>query len=381
MSSSTQAPRKASLAVRLTAYAFFALLLVAVAVLAMELYLRRNPAYGRAGFRFDTELIYRLNPGLKAQKPYAAGHSDQPPFLLTFNRQGFRGDDFRADKPEGVVRILALGDSYTAGLDYPDSVTFLGQWERKLNAQAPKGVRYEVLNASCPAWGTDQQYIYWKQEGQALNPDAVVIFYSPNDMREMWNHALVRVNEGSGVIDIKKAQLPTRERLGWGLACRSSLFQYAQQKWMKTNYGDFLKVFLFYPVHYGKEDSTDWDRPLFMRGEPFPEMGQSYVLLERLLLDMEADCKQRNIPLHVVKLPIELEIDATYADTTQYDRARVEQQLGVIAQRNGFNYHNFNERLREHPQPADIFMDWEYHYDQDGHNWVGEALFNAVKLK
>lgn len=378
MNSESQEERQVSRAVKYTAYALFVGLLILVLVLGLELYFRSNPSYGRAGFTFDRQLIYRLTPGLEAQKPYAWGKVGKPPFLLSFNNHGFRGPDIKKNPPVGVKRILVLGDSYTAGLDYPDDEIFTAQWEAMLNASGKE--KYQVINASCPAWGTDQQYAYWATQGRKLQPDAVVVMFSPNDLRETWNHRLVRSNSETGETERYKAALNWKEQLGWKLAARSSLFQYYQFEVLEKNYGDFLRVFQFYPVHYGQEDSTDWDRPLFLR-QPFAEVDSSYQLIESLLSQIKSDCQEYGGSLHLVKLPIELEIDSTYADSSLYDRSIIEHRLEQVADQIQIPYYNFNEQLREHARPEDIFMDWEFHYDKDGHDWVAEQLFEYLKLR
>ncbi|MEL7247320.1 MAG: SGNH/GDSL hydrolase family protein [Bacteroidota bacterium] len=371
----TKTPPKS---VRYTAYALFLLLILTVVTLAGELYFRNKLEYGRVGYIFSKDLIYHLNPGIVAQKPYAWGKVGKPPFTLTFNKQGFRGKDFTDDPPENTTRILVFGDSYTAGLDYPEDVSFVGQWENLLNNGDEK---FEVLNISCPAWGTDQQYLFWEKYGRHLNPDHVVVMMSPNDIRETWNHQIVRYNASADKIEVNNpaSKIGLKERLSWGLASKSSLYQMLQKNVFKTDYGNFSRVFWFFPVNYGIEDSTDWDRPLFLR-EPFEAVNDSYALMERLYRSVDSDCQDIGAKLHLVKIPIRLEIDETYQDSSLFNKQIVEQKITAIATRNNINFINLNEALRNHPNPNDIFMDWEHHYDEDGHNWMAKELKRLLPL-
>jgi len=342
--------------------------------LGLELYFRSQPDYGRTGYTFDQHLIYRLNPGLSAQKAHAWGKTGLPPFALTFNNKGFRGADFTNQKKEETIRVLVIGDSYTAGLDYPDDHIFTSQWENYLNQSG----QYEVLNASCPAWGTDQYYVYWKTEGKALKPDHVILMYSPNDLREMWNHGIVRLDPQQNKIVSKKASLPRGQYWGWALATRSSLYQFLQKKVFHTDHGNFLKIFHHYPVNYGIMDSTDWDMPLFLK-EPFAEVEQSYDLLERLLVDIQEDCLAIGATLHVVKIPIRLEMDNTYQDSI-FSKTIVEERIQQIANRNQILYYNLNDHIRQDSIGQGIFMSWEYHYNQAGHDWIAQALSEKISL-
>ena len=365
-------PKAPKRSVRYTAYALFLLLILAMVALAGELFFRNQTEYGRVGYVFSKDLIYHLNPGLTAQKPYAWGKVGKPPFTLAFNKQGFRGDNFTNQAPENTTRILVLGDSYTAALDYPEDISFVGQWESELN----KGDKqFEILNISCPAWGTDQQYLFWKKYGRELNPDHVVIMMSPNDVRETWNHQVVHYDASSAEIQISNPadKIGFKERFNWGLASKSSLYQMLQKRVFKTEHGNFSRVFWFFPVNYGVEDSTDWDRPLFLRKPP-AAVDSSYALIEALYNDIDNDCNEIGAKLHVVKIPIRLEIDATYQDTTLYDQQLIEQNIEAIANQNHIDFINLNEALRGHPNPNNIFMDWEHHYDEEGHNWMATEL-------
>ena len=61
------------------------------------------------------------------------------------NRYGLRGPNIEPKKPEGVFRILALGDSFTFGEGVSDNETFVVQLEKILNAEknTTAGYRYQ----------------------------------------------------------------------------------------------------------------------------------------------------------------------------------------------------------------------------------------------
>lgn len=358
--------------VKITAYVLFSLLILLLTVLVAEFYFRTQPEYGKVGFVFDKKLIYHLTPNLTATKPYASNQVGKPPFTLRFNELGFRGPDI-GTKDEQVQRILMLGDSYQAGLDYPDGEIFVDRWEQILNTSG----NYEVINASCPAWGTDQHYILWNEKGKDLNPDHVVFCFSPNDIREMYNHGIVKLN-AQDQIETVVAELPKDERRGWYWASKSSFFNYLQKNTLKTNYGDFPKVFHYYPVNYGKMDSTDWDMPLFLK-DPIAEVHNSYALFSRLIAEIQSDCKKMGASLHLVKLPIKIEFDSTYQDSI-FSKEIVTENISRIADSLDIPFINLNEELSKVENPLDIFMDWEYHYDQEGHQWVAQQLGRHIKL-
>jgi hypothetical protein len=99
---------------------------------------------------------------------------------VRINSQGIRAehDYVHAGDPE-VVRVSAFGDSFTFGNEVDNEDT----WERQLEDQNP---RLEVLNFGVGAYGLDQAYLRYLQDGVPFNSDIVVIgFMSENIFRNL----------------------------------------------------------------------------------------------------------------------------------------------------------------------------------------------------
>lgn len=363
--------KKYSKRVKVVAVLLISSLFILVAFLIGEISCRYDDRYGRAGFQFDKNLIWRLNKNFMGQKAYAQGKvPGKEPFVLDMNNRGFRGKNFRHQKEDGTKRILVLGDSYTAGLDYPDEEIFTGVFERMLNEGGD--IKYEVMNVSCPAWGTDQQYQYWFTEGIKYRPDYVIIMTAPNDLRELYNKKLVTL-QPDGEVEVHRATLPWKEKWGWYLATKSSFYQYLQKKVLKTNYGDFFKVFHYYPVNYGKKDSTDWDAPNYLK-EPFDEIEQTYVLFEKLLENLTESCDKMGAKVMLAKIPAKVEFDGSY-QSEEFDIQIINRRLKEVTNRQNIPFLDLNESLNGSEDPLRIFMSWEYHFNKVGHDFTAEQLY------
>jgi len=89
------------------------------------------------------------------------------------NSSGFRGRrEYDLNKPESVVRILCLGDSFVFGFGVEDHETFCS----RLEAQ---GENIEVLNLGVPGYGVDQLLLYYRTVAKAYQPDYVLIGIFP----------------------------------------------------------------------------------------------------------------------------------------------------------------------------------------------------------
>ena len=103
---------------------------------------------------FDEELGWRLKPGnytIKAPQAFAK-------HTVFINHLGIRDPELAPSPPPGTQRIIVLGDSFTFGQAVSDEALFSTRLERSLNNRHP-GVRYEVINAGVPGYGTAQELI------------------------------------------------------------------------------------------------------------------------------------------------------------------------------------------------------------------------------
>ena len=100
---------------------------------------------------------------------------------VTINGEGFRGEDFTIEKPPGTIRILTLGASSTFGYHDRDDETYPFLLERDLQATAPPGVAYEVINFAIPHATTENVLAMLVNEGLRLSPDVVTFYEGAND--------------------------------------------------------------------------------------------------------------------------------------------------------------------------------------------------------
>jgi lysophospholipase L1-like esterase len=153
-----------------------ALLSVLLALAVCELLLRafgadvlpRPDLYVR-----DPELGKRMRPGWR-------GDEFEAPVAI--NSKGLRNPETPYEKPEGVYRVLALGDSWTFGYRMEEPDAYPRQLERELRARAAaRGDlrRFEVINAGVIGYSTDQEAAFLRIEGWKYQPDLVLVNYYP----------------------------------------------------------------------------------------------------------------------------------------------------------------------------------------------------------
>ncbi|MCB8927439.1 MAG: hypothetical protein H6652_17645 [Ardenticatenaceae bacterium] len=111
---------------------------------------------------------------------------------VTINSQGLRDREIPYENESDATRILMLGDSTTAAMQVTLEDTFVKQLESELNASDGD---WEVINAGVNAYGTDNELLFYRLEGEKYDPDVVFLnMYLANDVYN--NHPTLELRYG-----------------------------------------------------------------------------------------------------------------------------------------------------------------------------------------
>jgi len=115
------------------------------------------------------------------------------PQTIRFNSRGFHDTEHLLEKPENLFRILWVGDSFSMAAQVEEPLSAHQQLENLLNERLGSPDRkFEVVSNAVGAWGTAQQLVYYRENGQLYQPDLVLLlFFVGNDVEEnLPGHAL-----------------------------------------------------------------------------------------------------------------------------------------------------------------------------------------------
>ena len=145
---------------------------------------------------FSSESYRRTSPGLHqtAKAPWfdpdgdlgwtvarSAAFSAVERVAYQINRQGFRNTrDFMSQQDGGSRRAVVLGDSFTFGVQLPETHTF----PRMLNEFL--GARWDVVNMGVPGYGIDQMVLAYDKYRDVLRPDVVVLVFIADDIERVF---------------------------------------------------------------------------------------------------------------------------------------------------------------------------------------------------
>jgi lysophospholipase L1-like esterase len=128
------------------------------------------------------------------------------PFEIKTNRLGLRSNrEYTRQKPPGVFRIAALGDSFTYGLWVNNQDTWPAQLETLLNREQ---FRCEVFNTGIVGFTLADEYQLLKEKAIHYDPDLVLVAFYSNDIMDF-------IPEMRAIFARKKAQghLSVKEKI------------------------------------------------------------------------------------------------------------------------------------------------------------------------
>ncbi len=119
------------------------------------------------------QIIYRLAPNLNLK------FQEVP---VRTNSFGIRGPERPLAKPDGVYRIMLLGDSFAFGWGVEEDKIFATRIEEILNESGGvSGKKVELFNFGVPGYSTFQEVAMFQDLGVKLKADAVLVYFVDND--------------------------------------------------------------------------------------------------------------------------------------------------------------------------------------------------------
>ncbi|MDY6971274.1 MAG: hypothetical protein SV775_02985 [Thermodesulfobacteriota bacterium] len=124
---------------------------------------------------------------------YSTG-GDKKPILVEFNKEGFRGNNYPAEKPAYTRRVIILGDSFSEATQVNVEEIY---WRRlsTLLGSNNGNYRWEVINFGVGDYSTTQEYLTLVSKALDYSPDLIVLQVFPGN--DVCNNTIVAPNIAS----------------------------------------------------------------------------------------------------------------------------------------------------------------------------------------
>jgi lysophospholipase L1-like esterase len=339
----------------------------------------------------DPVLGWRKRPGASA-----VYHRHEYTVQVRINRQGLRDPDRSPAPGSASFRVLALGDSFLEGFTVPLEETVTQVLERRL---LQSGYPAEVLNAGTSGYSTDQEYLFYRNEGIRYSPHVVAVFFYYNDvvgnaspayfglpkpLLESRDGRLIIVNQPLPPLPSAPERAAPAEQEPGG----SALFEWARSRMLSgapRAYAALARAGLWAPILVTPPAPQ---LKVFRRRRSL-ELWEGWTHTAPILEALARETAANHSRLVLVYVPSRMEVSDRDWELTrlrhglvedEWDRGRVLARLRDISGKAGFPVLDLTPALRH----ADGTLGGPYllrdgHWNALGHRVAGEELYRFLR--
>jgi lysophospholipase L1-like esterase len=342
---------------------------------------------------FDPRLGWRKRPGARAiyrRREYTTE--------VVVNSHGLRDPERGYARPAGTTRILALGDSFVEGYTVAMEKTVTQQLERRLGRP---GCAVEVINGGTAGYSTDQEYLFFEEEGARYEPDVVLLFLYYNDIvlnatdsyfgrlkprLELRGNRLVPLNLPlqPPAVKIDAPEAPPKPRRG------SALLEWTEDRLRRgapRAYNALSRIGLWPPI-VAQEPREEMR--VYKNG-PTPRIDGAWQLTCAILGALETDVRSHGGRFMVVHVPNRTEVSDRDRELTRvaygmdgpgWDWARVRERLTACGAERGFPMLDLVPPLREATGVLrEPYFTYDPHWNAVGHEVAAETVATELKAR
>jgi lysophospholipase L1-like esterase len=305
-------------------------------------------------FRPDLPWLFELRPG-------AGGRiSETGEAFYRINADGLRDSVYARPKPDGVFRIVVMGDSVSFGYGVEEAEAYPQVLEELLSELVPNS-QIEVVNLSVGGYNAYNEAKLLEGVGQSYEPDLVLVQFCINDLNDPTVHfdkqtriALSAIPDAAFPDPSRRlgsAHVPSRA-LRW---CRASkLCSTVHDLWLTMNAPEFDEQALRGAV-------------LAIEATDRPE----WRWLEARYQEMAAVAKAGGASFAILAFPYQAQLAGPSPHPVQV-------QLATLGQQHGWPVIDPLTAFQEaHTESMPLFVDW-WHATPAGHRVAALAVARAL---
>lgn len=379
---------------------------------------RRNitrVASGTYFAKFDKQLGWFPIPKLQAERVHPQGDFRCD---VKINSKGLRDYEYSYKKPVETYRILLLGDSFTQATQVDIENTVAKQLEKKLAFNQNKKA-FQVISGGVGAFGTDQEYLFYKTEGYKYQANLVLLlFYIGNDVRN--NSYKLESYYRNGKIYKPFFEVRAGELVKWSgkmNACYGlESFQNPLFQWLQIH-SEFFRYLSINPVSLSLLKRIDFQlsrlKPEFKKTSfevssitvnprmpldynlfyvPLPRVWEeSWIVTEQLILNLHQEVLQHRAKFGVVIVPAAIQVDEDIkarqfqslleSTRTSFNLAQPDERLYNFLNKQKISYIWLLPQFREGFQKLhrSYYYPNNLHWNAEAHHFAAEILFDWIQ--
>ncbi|RMG96097.1 MAG: hypothetical protein D6706_10800 [Chloroflexi bacterium] len=331
---------------------------------------------------------------------------------VKINSRGLRDEEIPYEKAEGEKRILLLGDSMTAGMQVPLADTFGEQLEDYLN-QWDNENQWTVVNGAVNGFGTDNELIFYREEGIKYQPDIVLVgVYLANDIYN--NSRVLELRTGgqshkpyftlteTGELELHNFPAENTDtlfiRIGSFLKKHFQLPRFVAQTlnlrgevpgWLRPIVSLFSGSRGVQQTKTASEDEGENEQakasagrtkePTICDAEYAPEIEEAWNITKAIIRQMRTEVEANGAQLAIVLIPTAAQVIPPKDGVSWYCE-RPNQELTAFLDEEGIPYLDMLQPFRDHMLAGGdtLYYKRDFHMNEGGHHLAGKLIADFV---
>lgn len=366
-------------------------------------------------YEYDSLLGWRKIPNTETTRISIKGQNS---VFYQVNSKGFRGPEYPYKKPDNEYRILFLGDSFTEGYMVEIKDHFAQIMEQELNST--KRIKHILaMNSGTAGWSTDQELLFFQNEGKKYAPDLTILMFYQNDLSYnnepkdwgMYYKPLFKItNDG---LVLTNVPVPKPDKLVYSdqLSSESRTLSKKIREWLHLNSRLYRlvkeRINSSYFLHDVAVKLKLMEKPASANGiagllpreynvlkkQYNKSVQASWQITEVMIKKLKEEVEAVGSRLLVFYIPDEaaihrdewVKLQKKYGlSDEEYDVDKPGIELESVCKRNGIDFLNPTKRMiikasEFGKQGKRLYDPIDHHWNIDGYRYVGELLTEYVR--
>jgi hypothetical protein len=340
----------------------------------------------------DPRLGWRKRPGARVLY-----HRYEYTTEVAINAEGLRDPERSIVAPRGTRRVLSLGDSFLEGYSVSLAQTVTQDLERQISRP---GCPVEVINGGTTGYSTDQEYLFYLDDGQRYGSEWVLLFFHYNDIfyngeRAYWRLPKPRLTLTAQGLQLDNVPLPAFKASNAPPAVKAGpLPACVLCEWIPNQmrrgapeaYNRLAGLGLWEPCP--TEDPGD--ELLVYRQRPPHFIKGAWVLTAHILEALAREVEKRGGRFAVVYVPSAMEVNNRAweltrihygLDEVEWNRGAVIARLESVGRNKGFPVLDLTPALRERERHlwSPTYFTQDQHWNARGHHTAAMAVAEFLR--
>lgn len=295
------------------------------------------------------------------------------------NSKGLREKEYEYNKPNGIKRIIFLGDSFTWGYKVESKERFTDILQSNFLTE-----NFQVINMGVGGYAMDQELLTLKEEGVKYNPDLVIVVFCINDIGGNIDSRTIKykyiLNDNNALILTKGDNLTLTHLIGRFFFQHSHIYRFVYYKLLGNPTGNKILV------KVGLADDEISQLELYSN-KYTPKIKYSWNLTKAIFIEIDRVSKEKGAKTLIVIIPERAQVYKEHWENAKryyslnesdYNLSKPNDILIEFGKENDILVLDLLPEFRKHAIAGEQLYYPDGHWNANGHQLAAELIYEKL---